>query len=460
MSATKLKPYKYNRMKYTFSRLSTLLLFALFLSWFGAPAVVNAYPVPELPQDNLLVNPWFRDANDPGKAGLDGWTRVLTDGFGWGVSQKDSNPAPDIVISGRCANRPVYCGTSARWARQFGGGGLVPAPNIDAYLRQVVSADPDQRRLKFSTYWVSHIVEVAQVSIYGSHTADGPWTLVWVPFFHSQDELIVPPSRDVTDLWEETGLLQATLDQGYSYYQVELHARVPDDDSVTGFKLTGIYFATEFTEEPADPTAAPAPTPTAMPPATLVGSDPIDPTPRLPADVTSLTARAVSSSQIRLSWSESENNSRGFIVERSATGTGDWVRIARVGAKDTAYSDPQLDPNTTQYYRLRISGKETSNLASARTFNLFGSPAASGSATPASQVAAGQDQATTVHEVTGHEVTSVERTPVAQASSPGSAAPPALDPSPLRLLAAVFIGAAVIAAFIAWRARRSERTHP
>ena len=216
------------------------LFIILFLSLFQRTSVTHAFPVPELPGGNLIVNPWFRDATDLSEPGFDGWTRIMTNGVTWGPSQKISNPAPDIVISADCGYEQVFCGTAARWAAQGG----VTYPNIDVILYQVVAANPAHRQLRFFTHWVSHRVEAAYVEIYGSHSPNGPWTLVWEPFFHSQDEVIIPPSGDVADLWEVTGFLEKTLVQGFNYYKVQFRARLPEGDGV-GFKTTGVYFTTK-----------------------------------------------------------------------------------------------------------------------------------------------------------------------------------------------------------------------
>jgi hypothetical protein len=164
----------------------------------------------------------------------------MTDGVTWGPSQKESNPAPDIVISADCGYEKVYCGTAARWAEQQG----VTYPNIDVILYQVVAANPAHRQLRFFTRWVSHRVDAASVEIYGSQSPGGPWTLVWSPFFHSQDEVIKPPSGNIADLWEVTGFLEKTLVQGFNYYKVQFRARLPVGDGV-GFKATGVYFTTK-----------------------------------------------------------------------------------------------------------------------------------------------------------------------------------------------------------------------
>ncbi|NUM46875.1 MAG: hypothetical protein HUU38_19385, partial [Anaerolineales bacterium] len=151
------------------------------------PHKALGYPVPPLPEDNLITNPWFRSVSDPRVAGLDGWTNILQDGIGWDLSQKETNPSPDIVTSGVCGFKEVYCGTGARWANETIDKTLISHPGIDAVMYQVVQTDPSHRHLKFSMYWVNHKLDVFEVKIYGATTAEGPWTSVWNPFYLTQD---------------------------------------------------------------------------------------------------------------------------------------------------------------------------------------------------------------------------------------------------------------------------------
>jgi hypothetical protein len=101
------------------------------------------------------------------------------------------------------------------------------------------------------------------------------------------------------------------------------------------------------------PTPSPTPTPT--------------PTPAAP---TNLTARAVSSSQINLSWTDHSNNETGFKVERAGHGQS-FKQIATVGANVTTYADTGLKASTTYRYRVRVynsrGNSAYSNIASART---------------------------------------------------------------------------------------------
>ena len=228
--------------------------------WLSNPTTAHAYPVPPLPDDNLIINPWFRSASNPSTAGLDGWTNVLNNGLGWGISQKESNPSPDLLIHGKCGFKEVYCGTGARWAAERWGartGGDVLHPNVDVYLYQVVPADPSHRQLRFLTYFVLHRVEVVELTIYGGENSDGPWTQVWKPFALGPEDSpphSARPGREGNP-WYDTGLLETVMERGYPYYKIELHARYPDvvrEIGEVGVKITGVYFSTGATGEPAD----------------------------------------------------------------------------------------------------------------------------------------------------------------------------------------------------------------
>jgi YD repeat-containing protein len=72
-----------------------------------------------------------------------------------------------------------------------------------------------------------------------------------------------------------------------------------------------------------------------------------------PETPTNLTATAVSSTQINLSWTDNSNNETGFKIERKIGSSGTYSQIATVSANVTAYSDTGLTPDTTYYYRVR-----------------------------------------------------------------------------------------------------------
>lgn len=67
-----------------------------------------------------------------------------------------------------------------------------------------------------------------------------------------------------------------------------------------------------------------------------------------PATPNSLTATALSTTQVKLTWQpNTEPDLAGYIIYR------DYVEIARVGAGDTSYTDIGLSPNTTYTYGIK-----------------------------------------------------------------------------------------------------------
>jgi hypothetical protein len=89
-----------------------------------------------------------------------------------------------------------------------------------------------------------------------------------------------------------------------------------------------------------------------------------------PAAPTNLTATAVSSNQINLSWTDHSNNETGFKVERSRLGRS-FRQIATVRANVTRYADIGRHRSTTYRYRVRAynagGNSAYSNIASATT---------------------------------------------------------------------------------------------
>lgn len=231
-----------------------------------------AFQVPPLPNDNLLANPWFRDPLNPSLPGFDHWINVNND---WTLSQKISNPAPDAYISGKCdTSTPTYCGTSAKLSADDGNGQV----GVDSYLYQIVSANSTHTKLKFSTHWVTHFVDPFEVNIYGGANANGPWTLVWTPVDQEVLTFITPPPGEDTGwLWVEmtswTPPVETILPNGYPYYKVEIHVNIPSPE---GFKITGVYFASEDVNGPPQ-TSTPTPTGTPSPSQTLTPTPPFRP---------------------------------------------------------------------------------------------------------------------------------------------------------------------------------------
>ena len=71
----------------------------------------------------------------------------------------------------------------------------------------------------------------------------------------------------------------------------------------------------------------------------------------IPAGATSLTATAVSSAQINLTWACAAGNEDGFKIQRSTDGTT-FTQIATAGINATSYSSTGLVGNTKYYYRV------------------------------------------------------------------------------------------------------------
>jgi hypothetical protein len=99
------------------------------------------------------------------------------------------------------------------------------------------------------------------------------------------------------------------------------------------------------------------------------------PTSQFPPDAPSnLTATTNSASQINLNWTDNSSNENGFTIERSLTGTDQWIEVGFVSGNIATYMDTGLIPSTTYYYRVSaynvIGSSSFTNLAEATTFEL------------------------------------------------------------------------------------------
>ncbi|MBN1676756.1 MAG: fibronectin type III domain-containing protein, partial [Kiritimatiellae bacterium] len=74
-----------------------------------------------------------------------------------------------------------------------------------------------------------------------------------------------------------------------------------------------------------------------------------------PAAPSGLTATAVSSTSVALSWTDNASNETQYKIDRRRSGTDTWVRVAEPGANTTAYTDSGLSPNTDYYYMVKAS---------------------------------------------------------------------------------------------------------
>lgn len=72
----------------------------------------------------------------------------------------------------------------------------------------------------------------------------------------------------------------------------------------------------------------------------------------VPVAPSNLTATAVSTSQINLTWQDNSTNETGFRVERSPNNVT-WAQIASVGLNVTHYANTGLNCGSTYFYRVR-----------------------------------------------------------------------------------------------------------
>ena len=115
----------------------------------------------------------------------------------------------------------------------------------------------------------------------------------------------------------------------------------------------------------------PTPTPTPTPPPTPTPTPTPTPAPNAPSN---LTATAVSTSQINLSWTDNSGNEDGFFIERcQGNNCTNFGQIAQVAANTSSYPNTGLSSNTFYRYRVRAfnSGGNSaySNIARAKTLN-------------------------------------------------------------------------------------------
>ena len=91
-----------------------------------------------------------------------------------------------------------------------------------------------------------------------------------------------------------------------------------------------------------------------------------------PSAPTGLSAGAVSSARIDLSWTDASTDETGFEVERSVTGSGGpWFLLVTKSANAVSHQDGTVSPSTSYWYRVRavntFGQSGYSNTASAST---------------------------------------------------------------------------------------------
>ena len=66
-----------------------------------------------------------------------------------------------------------------------------------------------------------------------------------------------------------------------------------------------------------------------------------------------LTAAALSSSRVSLTWTDNSGNEQGFRVQRAQGTQGTFVLLTQVGANVTSYADVTVKAGTVYQYRVR-----------------------------------------------------------------------------------------------------------
>lgn len=90
----------------------------------------------------------------------------------------------------------------------------------------------------------------------------------------------------------------------------------------------------------------------------LIGCKEDDPMPDAAALAapSNLAADNGTEGQITLSWTDNSEDEDGFSIERSLNMNSDFVEVGTVGANVITYTDTDLDPATTYYYRVKATG--------------------------------------------------------------------------------------------------------
>ena len=83
-----------------------------------------------------------------------------------------------------------------------------------------------------------------------------------------------------------------------------------------------------------------------------------------PAAPSNLAASPISSSAIKLTWTDNSGNELNFLVARSTTSGGPYTDIATLAANTTVYTNTSLTAGTTYYYVVRASNGNGSSLNS------------------------------------------------------------------------------------------------
>ena len=99
----------------------------------------------------------------------------------------------------------------------------------------------------------------------------------------------------------------------------------------------------------------------------------------VPAPPANLSATAVSSSEISLTWSDNYFGQIGFEIERKAGASGTYTQIADLSTNTNSYRDTNLTESTTYIYRVRADNGINLSTFSAEATETTQAPSLGGS---------------------------------------------------------------------------------
>lgn len=96
----------------------------------------------------------------------------------------------------------------------------------------------------------------------------------------------------------------------------------------------------------------------------------------VPAAPTNLAASGIAYDKIKLTWTDKSSNEAGFEIYRSSTSGGAYTTIYTTGPNQTNYTDIDLQPSTTYYYRiLSINNNGSSAMSTVKSAKTLALPA-------------------------------------------------------------------------------------
>jgi titin len=106
-----------------------------------------------------------------------------------------------------------------------------------------------------------------------------------------------------------------------------------------------------------------------------------------PVAPSGISATSLSSSQIKVAWTDNSADETGFKVERSTLSSGSYVVVFTSAASVTSYTDSGLSASTTYYYRVSAYNSSGSSAYTSMASATTGAPAVTAPSAPSSLAA-------------------------------------------------------------------------